>query len=236
MLKYDSLYSFNENGMNMFGENFRNCSLDKLLDETSSRFTEAVPGTRNFEIGEMTTAKQLAESILAAIDNASMDELITDAGLWGWLTFVLRDKLFRIDSSGTRDLKERHRWYPGDPNDWQKAQRHLVRMPVRLLHSFGRDADHLLCGSPAVLPDIREQLTSQQVMFEATFQKVARALYFDDGAGELKRGAGGKGGGSARRLAKVRLQFDVTWDLEELGWEAVVRKLPREFDRFKPAL
>ena len=133
-----------------------------------------------------------------------------------------------------RRIGERHRWYPGDPNDWRKAQRHLVRMPVLLLDSFGPDADHLLCGKPSVHSEIREQLTSQQDMFNRTFQRVARALYFDDCAGGLKRGAGGSGAGSPRRLAKVRQQLTVTWELDDLEWTEVLAKLPPEFDRFRP--
>lgn len=234
MQEYSSLYRFNENGMEIFEENFLRWSLDEVLEETSDRFAEPIAGTRSFRVGEMSTAKQLATSILSALGNVNLDDLLPDIGFWSWLTFVLREELFQRQPSGTRKLGERHRWYPSDPNDWLKAQRHLVRMPVLLLHFFDRDADHLLCGKPMILPDIREQLTSQQDMFDQTFQKVARALYFDDHTGGLKRGAGGKAGGSARRLAKVRQQFDVTWELEDLGWEAVLAKLPREFDRFRP--
>ena len=69
-------------------------------------------------------------------------------------------------------------------------------------------------------------------MFTPSFQKLARTLYFDDAKGRLKRGAGGKDGGSPRRLAKVRQQLDVTWDLDDLGFERVLRALPAEFDRF----
>ena len=63
---------------------------------------------------------------------------------------------------------------PAAPNDWQKAQRHLVRMPVLLYAAFGDDADHLICGKPSIGPDIREQLTSQQDMFSANFQRACR--------------------------------------------------------------
>jgi cation transport regulator ChaB len=106
-----------------------------------------------------------------------------------------------------------HRWYPSNLNDYQKGQRHLIRMPVLLLSSFGDDADHLLLGSPSVPGEIREQLTSQQDMFHPAFQAAARILYYDDEKGTIRRGAAGKKGGSARRLARVRQQLDVTWDL-----------------------
>lgn len=70
-------------------------------------------------------------------------------------------------------------------------------------------------------------------MFSKTFQHVARSLYFDDVSGKLKRGAGSKGPGSPRRLAKVRQQLDVTWELEDLDHERDLEMLPTEFERFK---
>jgi len=114
-----------------------------------------------------------------------------------------------------------------------KDQRHLVRMPVLLLSSLGNKADHLLASPPSVLPEIREQLTSQQDMFAPAFQAVARALYFDEEQQKLKRGSGSKGAGSPRRLATVRKQLDVTWDLYEVPSERLVWMLPKDFDRFR---
>ena len=108
-------------------------------------------------------------------------------------------------------------------------------MPVVLLGNLGSAADHLLCGSPGKLPEIREQLTSQQDMFSAEFQKAARALYYDETTQGLKRGSGGKGAGSPRRLAKVRQQLDVTWDLFDLDAARIVQLLPKEFERFRPS-
>ena len=48
-----------------------------------------------------------------------------------------------------------------------------------------------------------------------------------------KRGARGKAGGSLRRLAKVRQQFGVTGEIEELGHDQIMELLPKEFDRSK---
>jgi len=176
----------------------------------------------------------MAQAVLAAIGTANLFELLPDTGLWAWLTFVMRDQLFKKAGDGTFKVGEVHRWYPSNPNDWQKGQRHLVRMPVLLLKSLEKNADHLLCGAPSVLPEIREQLTSQQDMFNPAFQQVARALYFNDATDTLKRGAGGKSGGTPRRLAKVRQQLDVTWDLEDREPGEIIATLPAEFSRFKP--
>lgn len=70
-------------------------------------------------------------------------------------------------------------------------------------------------------------------MFSANFVRACKLLYYDTNSGSLKKGAGGKLGGAARRLAKVRTQLDVTWDMTDLGEEKIVELLPSEFDKFK---
>lgn len=234
MADYDSLYEFTPAGMDAFQRVFQGDLDDSAVDPTDQSLAKRVPGTQAFTPEEFPTAKSMAAAVLDALGDTDLFEVLPRNGLWAWLTFVLREQLFTKTADGTWKVGEIHRWYPSDPNDWQKGQRHLLRMPVLLLHSLGDSADHLLCGPPSVLPEIREQLTSQQDMFNETFQSVARALYFDDARGALKRGAGGKVGGSPRRLARVRQQLDVTWDLEDLDYTHIIEKLPPEFDRYKP--
>jgi len=234
MSKYAALHEFNDLGLDVFRKAFT-CQIDDgAIDPLNLALVSRVPDTNTFVPTEFATAREMAGAILTAIGTAHLFDLLPNTGLWAWLTFVMRDQLFKRADDGSRKVGEVHRWYPSSPNDWQKAQRHLVRMPTLLLKSLGDDADHLLCGPPSVLPEIREQLTSQQDMFSSAFQKVARALYFDDGRGALKRGAGGKSGGSPRRLARVRQQLDVTWDLDDLDPASIFAMLPNEFSRFKP--
>jgi len=234
MTSYTALRRFNENGLDAFEKVFTGQIDDAAIDPTDPALTSSVQGTETFTPKEFATAKDMAQAVLAAMGSANLFELLPDTGFWSWLTFAMRDQLFKKAGDGTMKVGEVHRWYPSNPNDWQKGQRHLVRMPVLLLKTLGDDADHLLCGAPAVLPEIREQLTSQQDMFNPAFQQVARSLYFNDATGALKRGAGGKSGGTPRRLAKVRQQLDVTWDLEEREPGEIIATLPAEFSRFKP--
>ncbi|WP_296740392.1 hypothetical protein [Mesorhizobium sp.] len=233
---FDTLYEFTEAGLDAFERVFTGELDDSAIDLSDASLVRIVPNTNGFAPRAYETAKEMAEAILSSVGNADLFPLLQRTGLWAWLTFVLRHQLFKRDASGRWKVGEIHRWYPSDPNDWQKGQRHLVRMPVLLLYSLGDNADHLLCSPPSVLPEIREQLTSQQDMFNPAFQQVARELYFDDNAGGLKRGAGGKGGGSPRRLARVRQQLDVTWDLEDLNAARIIATLPNEFHRFGSAM
>lgn len=234
MTAFSYLYSFNDSGIDAFEKVFTGLIDDSAIDPLDPSLARRIDGTTVFSPREYGTAKDMAEAVLDALGKANLFDLLPDTGLWAWLTFVLRDQLFRKAGDGTWKVGEVHRWYPSNPNDWQKGQRHLVRMPVLLLKSLGDAADHLLCGAPSVLPEIREQLTSQQDMFNPAFQQVARNLYFDDATGTLKRGAGSKTAGTPRRLAKVRQQLDVTWDLEDLDTARIISRLPAEFSRFKP--
>lgn len=232
-MKNTSLYQFTDAGIALFERAF-NGTLDEMaVDLRDPAVAQSILGTGPFEVHTFGTAKEMSLAIRTSLGNNQLPTLIPNTGLWAWLTFVLRDVLFPRDKNGQREFGEVHRWYPSNPNDWQKAQRHLVRMPVLLLDTLGDTADHLLCGAPSILPEIREQLTSQQDMFHPVFQAAARSLYFDPEKQKVKRGAGGKKGGTPRRLAKVRSQLDVTWDMYDLTPEKLVGLLPREFDRFK---
>lgn len=235
MNKYAALYEFNEKGLEAFEKVFTGRLPDRAIDPVDPSLAKRLIDTKSLEINNFETAKEMAQAVLDAIGTVKLFSLLPNRGLWGWLTFVMRQQLFKKSGDGTWKVGELHRWLPSDPNDWQKGQRHLVRMPVQLLDSLGNNADHLLCSSPTVLPDIREQLTSQQDMFHPSFQQVARALYYDDENCTLKRGAGGKTGGTPRRLAKVRHQLDITWDLEDLDPSRIIEMLPNEFSRFKPS-
>ena len=233
MTTYTGLYEFNNAGLDAFQKVFSGKLDDSVVDPSDGSIVSLVRGTGSFTPLDFATSKDMAEAVISSIGNVNLFELLPKTGLWAWLTFIMRDQLFKKAGDGTWQVGESHRWYPSNANDWQKGQRHLVRMPVLLLGSLGQTADHLLCGRPSVLPEIREQLTSQQDMFNPAFQQVARTLYFDDALGKLKRGAGGKGAGTPRRLAKVRQQLDVTWDLQDLDPARIIATLPKEFSRFK---
>jgi hypothetical protein len=134
--------------------------------------TEVIDKTGPFKVDAFPTAKELAVAVCNAFNGLDPQEHAGDTGLWAWLYFVMIDVLSPV-KNGKRKVLEYVRWYPSPPHDYQKAQRHLVRMPAILYASFGDSADHLLCGKPEIGPEIREQLTGQQDMFTRTFRRRA---------------------------------------------------------------
>jgi hypothetical protein len=232
-MKFDGLYEFTAVGMEAFQLAFSGQLEESAIDPSSPSIAKLIAGTAEFEVKEWATSIEMAEAVLAAKGHTSIKSMLSQVGLWAWLSFVCRDVVYPKKKDGKRKLGEVWRWYPSDPGDYQKGQRHLIRMPVLLLSSFGGDAEHLLLGSPSVPGEVREQLTSQQDMFHPSFQKAANMLYLSADKTSLRRGAGGKLGGSSRRLSQVRKQLDVTWDLFALSPEQFLAKLPKEFDKFR---
>ncbi len=232
MTKYPSLYQLTAEGLKVYNMVMTGQTPETALDVSNPLYATPLNGTQAFEVTDFASAKDMAVAICKSFGNKSPQEFAGNIGLWAWLTFVLIDVVFPL-KKGVRQFKAYHRWYPSAPNDWQKAQRHLVRMPTLLYSTFGDDADHLICGKPTLGPEIREQLTSQQDMFTPNFQRACRILYFDEQSGAVKKGAASKKGpGTTRRLAAVRLQLDVTWDMTDLSAERIIELLPPEFAQF----
>ncbi len=234
MSKYPHLYEFNQTGLDLFRKIMQDQLDEAALDPIDKRYAKPLSETGPFQVGQFQTAREMAVAICKSFGDADPQKYAAREGVWAWLYFALLDVVSPRVAGGKRKVLEFVRWYPGDPNDYQKAQRHLVRMPTLLYSGLGSSADHLLCGKPHTGPEIREQLTSQQDMFSVNFQQACRALYFDDKTGALKKGVAGQDTpGSTRRLAQVRKQLDVTWDMTDLSPVKILELLPAEFDRFK---
>jgi len=158
-----------------------------------------------------------------------------DQGLWAWLSAFYFEQLCPRDHSGNRKPGERARWIPAI-GDYRKYYRHLLAGPYRIYKAHCEKPEvalALLCSKLHSPGDIVEQLASRQelVTNEAVMQ-VATWLYVGDD-GRPKRGSGGRGPGSPRRLADVLNQFELTWDLYSMSAADLLKMLPSEFDKFR---
>lgn len=235
MTMYKQLHQFNQAGLEAFRKVFKGQLAESEVGPLDSEFVSVVEGTRDIATEGYETTKHMAQAILRSLDEAKLYDNVSNTGMWAWLTFILRDVLFKRDSSGNLIVGQERRWFPAEPKDYRNSTRHMVKMPVILLESFGDNADHMLCGPPNEVPKIRYELVRSQGMMNSVFQNVARTLYFDESTGKLKPGTGGiKRGGTAYRLAQVYKQLDVTWEIEDLEPDEFMSILPPEFNRFKP--
>ena len=133
MTTYNALYEFTPAGMNAFRDAMEGRLDDGLLDPTDAKLATRIAGTGTFTPGAWATSREMAQAIIDACGKTPLNDLLRRDGLWAWLAFVMRDEVYPRRADGTRKLGEVHRWLPADLNDFQKGQRHLIRMPVILL-------------------------------------------------------------------------------------------------------
>lgn len=153
---------------------------------------------------------------------------------WSWLALQLFDVLCP-PVGGRRKVREDAR-YILLPQDFRKAHRHLLAGPFQL-YTAHQDSPAAIRGLLATRPEspgeVYEQLASRKFLITSeAVVTVTTRLYLDVASGSLKRGAGGDGAGTPRRLGDVLQQFDKTYDLQAMTPETLLNLLPKEFDRF----
>lgn len=171
------------------------------------------------------------------LKQTNLKDVEFDARMWAWLSLFYFDQLAPADSRGQRRPGALARWIPAT-RDWKRYYRHLLAGPWHIYRMYADNPEialALLIGAVHQPGDIVEQLTSrQEFVTNRGIIEAATALYVDPETKTVKRGSGGKGPGSPRRLATVLKQFDLTYDLYSMSAADVLALLPREFNRFKP--
>ena len=168
--------------------------------------------------------------LLAGLDVVSGQ---ANAGLWDWLSLCLIDQICPPDEAGRRKPGQVDR-YLLQLDNHRTRYRHLVRTAWSLVRAHVSAARFMLSGPLHVHGEAAEQLGAyQDVITCAPLIASIGSLVWDVERGKLKRGFGGSGPGSARRVQVVAKQFGLTYDLHAMRPEQILDLLPREFDRFR---
>ena len=205
----------------------------ELLDSTDhSELVAAVEVTP----ASPPTRLEMSSLIDQLVVSSGLSEVERDVGLWVWLTLFYFDVLCPATAGGERNPRERAAYIP-EPNNFQRYYRHLL-LGSYLIHRANKDdlsrAMAFLCKPPHVIDDVVAQIAArQEYITNRSVVELTTRLYFDAATGKLRRGAGGKGKGSPRRLADVLGQYDVTWDLYSMTTAEFLGVLPDEFARFR---
>jgi len=207
---------------------------DEIL--TDEAMSEPVQPESQIEQLNFSNRFEAANYLNEKLAEAGIANLERDKGLWAWLSLFYFDQLCPLDENGLRKPGERARWILA-VGDYRKYYRHLLAGPFRIYRAHRDNPDRafaLLC-TPLNRPgDIVEQLASrQELVTNSAVMEAATALFVDDETRKPKRGAAGRGPGSARRLVDTLNQLDVTWDLYSMVAEDLLEMLPGEFDRFR---
>jgi hypothetical protein len=158
-----------------------------------------------------------------------------DKRLWAWLALYWFEQLCPPDKHGKRKPGDLTRWIPRLDSSL-RYYRHLLLGPYLVYKVHSEDPHRAMCilCQPIHTPgDVVEQIVARPQLVTSPAVVGAATDLYCDGNGVLRRGAGGKGAGSARRLADVIMQFDLTYDLHTLDAGRLFSMLPREFDRFR---
>jgi hypothetical protein len=180
--------------------------------------------TNRYEFG------RLLVTVLEAFDARLISR---DHGLWNWLGLYFLDLTAPPDEAGRRKSGEAARHVVTAKFDYQRYYRHLVREAWMAVRIHGEVVQALLSGPPDVRGDLIEQLGSRQTIFNSpSLMAASMSLYLDQTSGRPKRGAGGKGGGSPRRLSAILQQLVLNYDLYSSTPDKIVTLLPAEFARW----
>jgi hypothetical protein len=183
------------------------------------------------EMQEVSNAHELGTYLNNVFANCE-DRLISrNHALWSWLALFYFDQLCKRDAEGKRRPLEDAVYVLEQRFSFRRYYRHAVRTAWLAVKEHGEQAKVLLLTSGrGTRTDIGEQLGAYQHLFaNKTIIGSAYAMYFDQQAQRPRKGAGGKGAGSARRLANIARQLELTYDLQDCPLTGFLALLPREF-------
>jgi hypothetical protein len=209
----------------------------EVMAEFASRLFDPEISTVVFDAVEIPDAPksrfELAEALfLCQSDTKKLN--IKDKQLWNWLGayFMCTQIMKSGDNSHVGDSK---RWLVSESSRY--FYRHLLLGPFMAYSAHSEKPEAALCmlAQPLLTPgELVEQIQSTSEIAYSVCASVATRLYVDLETGLIKKGAGGKGLGSARRLTASYLnQIRVNLDIRGMTEAELLSILPAEFDRFK---
>lgn len=206
---------------------------DHLLSDDA--LSSPVEGGVEAQPAALSTRLDAAKFCCEMLDEAEFRRPERDKGFWAWLSLFFFGSTCPADTAGARKPGADARHIP-EVGNYLRYYRHLLLGPyvIYRAHRNQPAVAQVLLFQPLHRPgDLVEQLASrQQRVSNATFLASATRLYLGSD-GRMKRGGGGSGRGSPRRLTRVANQFDVNWYLYAMKPEEFVGLLPKEFDKFK---
>lgn len=199
---------------------------------TDGRYSDPFDPPATIEHRSFNSAYEIGAYVIDVFGGCEDRLLSRNHGLWSWLALLYFDQLCKPDESGNRKPLEDAVYVLEERFSFRRYYRHAIRTPWMAVKEHGEHAKVLLLTSgKGTRTDINEQLGAYQHLFaNKTIIASAYAMYFDATHQKPRRGAGGKGGGSARRLASIARQLELTYDLQECTPSMFMSLLPKEFN------
>lgn len=238
MKKLISVRAFNDSGLNEFekyileikNENIHSIPDDFLYDDTFSSVLEPVI---NIEQIDYKNKNELIPYIVEMLELLSNKQFYFNKGLWSWLGAFYFDNICPADVAGKRKVNEPAFYLLRDPKNYTKFYRHLLAYPSRIYTEIGDSSKIFLIGSFLKRGEITEQFGAyQEIALNKSILDAACLMYWDNSTNNLKRGAAGKGAGSARRLVRIIRQYQLTYDLNSMRGDEIALLMPNEFSKW----
>jgi len=233
-----SIREFNEAGLSEFERNvseLRSGNIKKLPEDLlfSEDFVVAHEPIINIEKVEFKEKSELIPYISRQLNLKQNKSLYFNTGLWSWLAAFYFENICPADENGKRKINETAFYVLKDPRNYTKFYRHLLAYPCRVYSELDDSSKIFLIGSFAKRGEVTEQFGAyQEIALNKPIIDAANLLYWDPETQNLKRGAAGKGGGSARRLVRIIRQYQMTYDLNSMNGKDIVSILPAEFAKW----
>jgi len=234
-----SIRIFNDAGLNEFeriiGElksgNLKNVPEHLLFSDDLSLAHEPIV---NVEKVEYKNKNELIPYLTQQLNLRGNKYLYFDKGLWSWLAAFYFDNICPVDGNGRRKINETAFYILRDPRNYTKFYRHLLAYPCRVYSELDDSSKIFLIGNFSKRGEITEQFGAyQEIALNKGILDAANLMYWDSGTKNLKRGAAGKGAGSARRLVRIIRQYQMTYDLNSMDGKGIVDLLPSEFSKWQ---
>ena len=162
------------------------------------------------------------------------DSFLNKPGVWAWLSLYYFDSVCP-EADGARVVRKQRELYIPDFTNFRRYYRHLLYGPFSICRAHADNPERamaVLCTPVHQPGDAVESLASRQDLITSpSVMQAATDLYVRDG--RHKRGAGRKNRGGARRFADVMMQFDMTYDLDQIPVRDLLELLPLEFAEFR---
>jgi hypothetical protein len=233
-----SIRTFNEEGLNemerVTGE-IRNNNIKEIPSEllTDGHYSEIHEPIINIERVDFRNKNELIPYLVHQLNLKTNKHLYFDKGLWSWLSAFYFDNICPPDGNGKRKVNETAFYILRDPKNYTKYYRHLLAYPCRLYSELGDSSKIFLIGTFLKRGEITEQFGAyQEIALNKGILDAANLMYWDEATRNLKRGAAGKGAGSARRLVRIIRQYQMTYDLNSMKGNDIVQLLPIEFAKW----
>ncbi len=233
-----SIRTFNEAGLNEFehiiseirNNNLNTIPEDLLINENYSSVYEPII---NIEKVEYKNKNELVPYVVNHLNLQTNKHMYFDKGLWTWLSAFYFDNICPVEGNGKRKVKETAFYILRDPKNYTKFYRHLLAYPARIFSELDKSSRIFLIGNFTKRGEITEQFGAyQEIALNKGILDAANILYWDENTEKLKKGAAGKGAGSARRLVRIIRQYQLTYDLNSMGGNEIVTMLPNEFSKW----